>query len=56
MEVLSSMDKYKVNIQFKEDGKSLNEKIIQVLKMEINKKINYINNYYPQERGSIKSL
>lgn len=53
MEVLNSMVKYKVNIQFKEDGKSLNEKLIEVLKTEINKKINYINTHYSQGRSKI---
>jgi len=34
------MDKYKVNLKFKEDGKSLNEIITEVLKIELEKKIN----------------
>ncbi len=40
MEVLDSMVKYKVNLKFKENGKSLNETITEVLKIELNKKIN----------------
>lgn len=40
MEVLNSMVKYKVNLKFKENGKSLNEAITEVLKIELNKKIN----------------
>ena len=38
MEVLNS--KYKVNLKFKENGKSLNETITEVLKIELQKKIN----------------
>jgi len=34
------MVKYKVNLKFKENGKSLNELITEVLKIELNKKIN----------------
>lgn len=34
------MVKYKVNLKFKEDGKSLNEIITEVLKNEIKKKLN----------------
>lgn len=33
------MVKYKVNLKFKENGKSLNETITEVLKIELNKKI-----------------
>ncbi len=40
MEVLNSMVKYKVNLKFKENGKSLNETITNVLKIELEKKIN----------------
>ena len=40
MEVLKSMVKYKVNLKFKENGKSLNETITEVLKIELNKIIN----------------
>lgn len=34
------MVKYKVNLKFKDDGKSLNETITHVLKIELEKKIN----------------
>ncbi len=34
------MVKYKVNLKFKDNGKSLNELITEVLKIELNKKIN----------------
>ena len=34
------MVKYKVNLKFREKGKSLNETIIEVLRIELNKKIN----------------
>ena len=34
------MVKYKVNLKFKENGKSLNETITNVLKIELEKKIN----------------
>lgn len=34
------MVKYKVNLKFKEDGKSLNEIIAAVLKIELEKKAN----------------
>ena len=34
------MVKYKINLKFKENGKSLNETITEVLKIEIQKKIN----------------
>ena len=34
------MVKYKVDLKFKENGKSLNETITEVLKIELNKKIN----------------
>ena len=34
------MVKYKVNLKFKENGKSLNETITEALKIELNKKIN----------------
>ncbi len=46
------MVKYKVNLKFKEDGKSLNDKLIEVLKIEINKK-NCINTHYSQGRSKI---
>ena len=35
------MVKYKVNLKFKDDGLSLNETIIKILKIEIE---NYLNN------------
>lgn len=38
------MVKYKVNLNFKENGKTLNETIINVLKIELEKKINMTNN------------
>lgn len=34
------MVKYKVNLKFNENGKSLNETITEVLKIELQKKIN----------------
>ena len=34
------MVKYKVNLKFKENGKSLNEIIINALKIELEKRIN----------------
>ena len=34
------MVKYKVNLKFKENGKTLNETITNVLKIELEKKIN----------------
>lgn len=49
MEVLNSMVKYKVNLKFKENGKSLNETITEVLKIEINKKINETCNILKKE-------
>ena len=39
------MVKYKVNLKFKEDGKSLNEIITKGLKIELNKKINEAHNF-----------
>ena len=39
------MVKYKVNLKFKENGKSLNETITEVLKIELNKIINNIDKY-----------
>ena len=57
------MVKYKVNLKFKEDGKSFNETITEVLKIELQKKLNMTCNYlnrklpfnhthYPQSEGS----
>ena len=43
------MVKYKVNLKFKENGKSLNETITEVLKIEINKKINETCNILKKE-------
>ena len=39
------MVKYKVNLKFNEDGKSLNETITEVLKIELQKKLNMTCNY-----------
>jgi len=64
LEVLNSMVKYKVNLKFKANGKSLNETITEVLKIELNKKINktcnilnstiqlYSCTHYSQNEGS----
>ena len=57
------MVKYKVNLKFKEDGKSLNETITEVLKIELQKKLNMTCNnlkvelpcnhtHYSQSEGS----
>ena len=57
------MVKYKVNLKFKENGKYLNEIITEVLKIELQKKLNMTCNYlnrelpcnhthYPQSEGS----
>ena len=43
------MVKYKVNLKFKENGKSLNETITEVLKLELNKKINETYNILKKE-------
>lgn len=43
------MVKYKVNLNFKENGKSLNELITEVLKIELNKKINETCNFIKKE-------
>lgn len=43
------MVKYKVNLKFKENGKSLNETIAEVLKIELNKKINETCNILKKE-------
>lgn len=43
------MVKYKVNLKFKENGKSLNETITEVLKIEINKKVNETCNFIKKE-------
>ncbi len=39
------MVKYKVKLKFKENGKSLNEIITEILKIELQKKINMTCNY-----------
>ena len=57
------MGKYKVNLKFKDTSKSLNEIITEVLKIELQKKLNIAYNYldrelpcnhthYPQSEGS----
>ena len=57
------MVKYKVNLRFKENGKSLNETITEVLKIELNKIVNktcnilnkevpYNRTHYSQNEGS----
>lgn len=57
------MVKYKVNLKFKENGKSLNETITNVLKIELEKKINatcnilkkelpFMHTHYSQNEGS----
>ena len=43
------MVKYKVNLKFKENGKSLNEIITEVLKIELQKKINVTCNILKRE-------
>ena len=43
------MVKYKVNLKFKENGKSLNEAIINVLKIELERKINIPCNLLKKE-------
>lgn len=43
------MVKYKVNLKFKKDGKSLNELITEVLKIELNRKINEACNILKKE-------
>ena len=55
MEVLNSMVKYKVNIIFKENGKSLNETITDVLKIEINNfnKLSCDYTYCSQSKGRL---
>ena len=55
------MVKYKVNLKFKENGKFLSETITEVLKIELNKRINKTCNilnkegrthYFQNERSS----
>ena len=43
------MVKYKINLKFKEIGKSLNERVTEVLKIELNKKINETCNILKKE-------
>ena len=43
------MVKYKVNLKFKENGKSLNEIITNVLKIELEKRINTNCNIFKKE-------
>ncbi len=43
------MVKYKVNLKFKENGKSLNETITEVLKIELNKIVNKTCNILNKE-------
>ena len=43
------MVKYKVNLKFKDASKSLNEIITEVLKIELQKKLNMTCNYLNRE-------
>lgn len=43
------MVKYKVNLKFKDTSKSLNEIITEVLKIELQKKLNTTCNYLSRE-------
>ena len=43
------MVQYKIHLKFKDDAKSLNEMIIKVLKMELEKKINMTCNILTNE-------
>jgi len=43
------MVKYKINLKFKDTGKSLNEIITEVLKIELQKKINMTCNILKRE-------
>ena len=49
MEVLNSMIKYKVNLKFKDTSKSLNEILTEVLKIELQKKLNMTCNCLNRE-------
>ncbi len=49
------MVKYKVNLKFKENCKSLNETITEVLKIELNKKINKPCNILNKEVPCIRT-
>lgn len=46
------MVKYKVNLKFKDDSKSLNEIITKVLKLELQKKFNMTCNYLNKDLPS----
>lgn len=55
------MVKYKVNLNFKENGKSLNETITNVLKIELERRVNttcnllkkeFPSKHYSQNEGS----
>lgn len=43
------MVKYKVNLKFKDTSKALNEIITEVLKIELQKRLNMICNYLNRE-------
>lgn len=43
------MVKYKVNLKFKDTSKSLNEIITEVLKIELQKRLNMTYNYLDRE-------
>ena len=43
------MVKYKVNLKFKDTSKSLNEIITEVLKIELQKRLNMTGNYLNKE-------
>ena len=49
MEVSNSMVKYKVNLKFKDASISLNEIITEVLKIELQNKLNMTCNYLNRE-------
>lgn len=49
MEVLYSMVKYRVNLKYNDDGKTLNEVIIDVLRLRLQKKID-IRDSFVEER------
>lgn len=46
------MVKYKVNLKFKDTSKSLNEIITEVLKIELQKRLNMTCNYFNRELPS----
>ncbi len=43
------MVKYKVNLKFRDNSKSLNEIITEILKIELQKKLNMTCNYLDRE-------